>query len=41
MAFKCTVPAKPSVQQDDAEIRITRWDFEPGAVTGWHTHGWP
>jgi beta-alanine degradation protein BauB len=41
MAFKCTVPARPSVQQDDAAIRITRWDFAPGAVTGWHEHGWP
>jgi len=41
MAFACTVPAVPAVQQDDATIRITRWDFEPGAVTGWHEHGWP
>ena len=22
-------------------MRITRWDFAPGAATGWHTHGWP
>jgi uncharacterized cupin superfamily protein len=23
-------------------VRITRWDFAPGAATGWHTtHGWP
>ena len=41
MAFACTLPATPTVQQDDTEVRITRWDFEPGAVTGWHTHGWP
>jgi quercetin dioxygenase-like cupin family protein len=41
VAFKCTVPAVPTVQQDDEAVRITRWDFEPGAVTGWHTHGWP
>jgi quercetin dioxygenase-like cupin family protein len=41
MAFKCTVPATSTVQQDDAAVRITRWDFEPGAVTGWHRHGWP
>jgi beta-alanine degradation protein BauB len=41
MAFECTIPATPTAQQDDANIRITRWDFEPGAVTGWHTHGWP
>ena len=41
MAFKCTIPAVPTVQRDDDDIRITRWDFVPGAVTGWHTHGWP
>ena len=26
---------------DDEVVRITRWDFEPGAVTGMHRHGWP
>ena len=41
MAFQCTIPAKSTVQQDDDVVRITRWDFEPGAVTGWHRHGWP
>lgn len=41
MAFKCTIPAVATVQRDDADVRITRWDFEPGAVTGQHTHGWP
>lgn len=41
MAFTCTIPAVPSLQLDDATVRITRWDFEPGAVTGWHEHGWP
>lgn len=41
MAFACTIPAEPTVQQDDDNVRITRWDFPPGAVTGWHTHGWP
>jgi quercetin dioxygenase-like cupin family protein len=41
MAFTCTTSAIPTVQQDDESIRITRWDFEPGAVTGWHSHGWP
>ena len=41
MAFTCTIPAVPTLQQDDAAVRITRWDFEPGAVTGWHEHGWP
>jgi beta-alanine degradation protein BauB len=38
--FECTIPARPTIQQDDASLRITRWDFEPGATTGWHTHGW-
>ncbi len=41
MAFTCDIPARPTVQVDDAAVRITRWDFEPGAVTGWHRHGWP
>jgi quercetin dioxygenase-like cupin family protein len=41
MAFVCSIPAVPTVQQDDKDVRITRWDFPPGAVTGWHTHGWP
>jgi quercetin dioxygenase-like cupin family protein len=41
MAFNCSIPARPTLQKDDAVVRITRWDFEPGAVTGWHEHGWP
>ena len=41
MAFVCDIPAVPTVQLDDAAVRITRWDFAPGAVTGWHRHGWP
>jgi hypothetical protein len=41
MAFTCTIPAVATLQQDDDTVRITRWDFEPGAVTGWHSHGWP
>jgi quercetin dioxygenase-like cupin family protein len=41
MPFKCNEPAIATVQQDDATVRITRWDFAPGAATGWHTHGWP
>lgn len=40
MAFECTIPAIPNVQHDDATVRITRWDFAPGAVTGWHRHEW-
>ena len=41
MAFQCTIPAVPTLQRDDEVARITRWDFAPGAVTGWHRHGWP
>jgi quercetin dioxygenase-like cupin family protein len=39
MAFNCSIPAVPTLQQDDEAVRITRWDFEPGAATGWHRHG--
>lgn len=24
---------------DDARVRVTRFDFVPGAETGWHEHG--
>lgn len=41
MTFKCDVPASPVVLHDDDVARITRWDFAPGAATGWHAHGWP
>jgi len=41
MPFKCNEPAVPTLQQEDKTVRITRWDFAPGAATGWHTHGWP
>ena len=30
--------AKPTVQIDDTQVKVTRWDFPPGAETGWHTH---
>lgn len=38
MPFECTVPAVPTVLADDERARITRWDFAPGATTGWHEH---
>jgi len=38
MAFTCTIPAVATVLADDRRTRITRWDFEPGATTGWHEH---
>jgi len=31
--------ATATQQIDDARVRVTRFDFEPGAETGWHTHG--
>jgi beta-alanine degradation protein BauB len=30
--------ATPTLQIDDASVRVTRWDFAPGAETGRHTH---
>ena len=30
--------AKPTVQIDDRQVKVTRWDFSSGAETGWHTH---
>ena len=29
-----------TTQLDDEHVRVTRWDFNPGAETGWHRHGW-
>ena len=37
--LRCRAPAVPAVQIDDAHVRVTRWDFAPGAETGWHRHG--
>ena len=31
--------ATHEVLVDDAKVRVTRWDFAPGAETGWHRHG--
>jgi beta-alanine degradation protein BauB len=28
-----------TVMIDDARVRVTRFDFEPGEATGWHRHG--
>lgn len=37
--FNARPPAVSTVLIDDARSRVTRWDFEPGADTGWHRHG--
>lgn len=39
MPFACTVPAVSTLLADNEKARITRWDFAPGATTGWHEHG--
>jgi beta-alanine degradation protein BauB len=28
-----------TVMVDDARVRVQRFDFAPGAETGWHRHG--
>ena len=33
-----TVAAVPTLQIDDARVRVTEWRFAPGAATGWHRH---
>ncbi|MBP1850263.1 cupin domain-containing protein [Rhizobium halophytocola] len=37
--FSARPPAIASLLVDDAVVGVTRWDFEPGAATGHHTHG--
>jgi len=33
-----TESAVPTVLIDNDHVRVTRWDFAPGAATGWHRH---
>lgn len=35
MRASCTA----TVLVDDERVRVTRFDFAPGAETGWHRHG--
>lgn len=30
--------AVADLQVDNERVRVTRWDFAPGAATGYHTH---
>lgn len=30
--------AEPTVLIDNERVRVTRWQFAPGAATGWHRH---
>ena len=32
------LPATATQLIDDARVRVTRFDFEPGQETGWHAH---
>lgn len=32
-------PCTATVLVDDDRVRVTRFDFPPGAETGWHRHG--
>lgn len=36
-----TVAAVPTVQIDNAAVRVTEWRFAPGATTGFHRHDYP
>lgn len=38
--FTCRPPADPAVLIDNDRVKVTRWSFQDGAETGWHTHGW-
>ncbi|MDQ0455167.1 cupin domain-containing protein [Rhizobium paknamense] len=37
--YSARPPATSTLLQEDAQVRIMRWDFEPGAATGHHVHG--
>ena len=39
MTFRAREVATSTVMVDDDRVRVTRWDFAPGAETGWHRHG--
>jgi quercetin dioxygenase-like cupin family protein len=38
--LRCRPPATATCQIKTEEVCVTRWDFTPGAETGWHRHGW-
>jgi mannose-6-phosphate isomerase-like protein (cupin superfamily) len=40
-SFTAREPANATVLIDDARARVTRYDFAPGAETGWHVHHMP
>ena len=38
MTFRARQQATSAVLVDDERVRVTRWDFDPGAETRWHRH---
>jgi quercetin dioxygenase-like cupin family protein len=30
--------ARPTIQVDNEQVRVTEWRFGPGEATGWHRH---
>lgn len=41
MTTPAELRAVPTVQIDDAVVRVTEWRFAPGASVGWHRHEYP
>jgi quercetin dioxygenase-like cupin family protein len=39
LTFQARQQATSAVLVDDDRVRVTRWDFDPGAETRWHRHG--
>jgi quercetin dioxygenase-like cupin family protein len=39
LTFQARQQATSEVLVDDDRVRVTRWDFDPGAETRWHRHG--
>lgn len=38
MTFQARQQANATRLLDDEKVRVTRWDFDPGAETRWHRH---
>ena len=38
MTYQARQQAAGTVLVDDDKVRVTRWEFDPGAETRWHRH---
>ncbi|MGE3306140.1 MAG: cupin domain-containing protein [Rhizobiaceae bacterium] len=38
MTYQARQQANPTLLLVDEKVRVTRWDFDPGAETRWHRH---